>query len=498
MPIKRARMPHNDLRANTVSAISWSFVDSAANRALSVVIAIYLARLLDPSAFGLVAMLAVVIALASLVVDGGFTVALIQKKTVSQQDANTVFYINMATGAAISALLLIAAPAIAAFYQQPVLKDVTRALSALFVLYGISAVQMAQLIRGLRFGRLAAIGITSMVLSGAIAILMAHLGHGVWSLVVQQISQAAFRAVGFWVLGTWRPTTEFSTDSLRALFSYGWKILASSTLGKLFDNLYFIVIGRSYGAFDLGQYSRADMFQRVPVETIGQVTSQVSLPVFSSIQDDRERLRQATRKALLVLVLVNFPMMAGLALTAKPLVLTLLTERWSPAAEILQILAVVGLLYPLHVLNMNILQATGRSDLFLRITVARHMLTVIVLALTWKGGIKAIALGQVAVSVLAFFVNASQALYPIRRCAWQQLKDTLPYAGTTVLMGAGTWAVGNLSYPAPLWQLCAQVLTGVAIYTATCAALRLEAFMEAVAEVTARLGKMTGSRHPGD
>lgn len=484
-------MTAKTLREKTINALSWSVVDSVANRLLSLVVAIYLARMLDPHEFGIMGMLSIVVVLASLIVEGGFTSALIQKSSVTNLDMNTVFYVNASVGMLVAILLYACSPAIASFYHEPVLVDVAAAMSLMFVIDGFSAVQTAQLMRELRFMALAMVSVVSVSVSGLVAILMAKAGYGVWSLVVQQLVRVGLATLCLWFISAWRPALEFSTRSFRQMFSYGWRMLASGTLSTFFDNVYFVVIGRVYGSIDLGHYTRADMLQRIPTQSLNQIVNRVTFPVFASIQDQPERLRSGMRKALTHLVLINFPLMAGLALTAEPLVLTLLTDRWLPVVPLLQLLALVGLLYPAHSVNLSLLQATGRSDLHLRIAIIKYALVLVNVAVTWRLGITAMIIGQIALSFVAYFINARYthgiAGYGIGR----QLHDMLPCALATLAMSALVLAVAALDISSPILDLLARVAGGAVGYAAVCALFRLEAFVEAVQEIRGRLaGRM--------
>lgn len=480
------------LRSTTIRALLWSFVDASASRLLTALIAIALARLLLPQHFGLMGMLALAIALASLVVEGGLSSALIQKQEITPQDTNTVFYVNIGVGTAAAALMFFTAPWIAAFYREPALEDVTRVMSLLFILNGLTAVQTAQLTRQLRFKALAVSNVISVAVSGGIAIFMAVAGFAIWSLVVQQLSLAMVRAVCMWVQSPWRPALIFSTESFRQLSSYGWRILVAGALRQTFENFYIIVIGRTHGAVELGYYTRADLLQKIPAQSLSQVFNRVTFPVFASIQDDPQRLKRGMRKSTASLVLINFPMMVGLALTSEPLIVTLLTEKWLPAAPLLSLLSVVGLFYPLHSVNLNLLRSSRRSDLYLRISVIKQMLTFVNVAVTWRYGVQAIICGQIVLSFIAFFLNARYSHMIIGYGTWAQVKDITPYIGATAIMAAVVWGVGLWSYPSPAVELLVQAGVGVAVYVACCALFRLEAYTDAVKELRARLGKARG------
>ena len=235
---------------------------------------------------------------------------------------------------------------------------------------------------------------------------MAAGGFGVWSLAAQQIAGSFFQTTLLWFWNDWRPALIFSFKSLQEMFGFGSRLLASGLLDQIFSNIYLVVIGKLFSANDLGFFTRASSLQELPSQTLAGVVGRVTFPVFSTIQDDPARLKRGLKKALTLLVLINFPMMIGLAVVARPLVLVLLTEKWAESIIYLQLLCAVGLLFPLHLINLNILQSMGRSDLFLRLEIIKKALVVINIAVTWRWGISAMICGMVAMSMIAYYLNS--------------------------------------------------------------------------------------------
>lgn len=419
---------------------------------------------------------------------GGLTGALIQKQGVTREDTNSAFYANATFGVVVALILYFSAPAIAAFYQEPELEGVTTVMSMLFIINGLAAVQMAQMVKALRFRSLAIVSVVSVLGSGIISISLARMGYGVWSLVVQQLSRAAISTLCVWLMSAWRPGLVFSMEAFRALFSYGWRMVASNTIARAFENLYFVVVGKAYGTAELGYYSRAELLQQLPARSMSQVVGRVSFPVFASIQDQPDILRAGAKRAITMLALINFPLMAGIAVVAEPLVVALLTERWMRVVPFLQLLALAGLLHPMHSVNLGLLQALGRPDLHLRLSIVRHALVVANVAITWHLGIMAMIAGQVILSFVAFFINTFYTRATIQYGVWRQVRDVLPYAAATVAMVGVVLATRFIPLQSALLQLLVEGLAGVASYVAICALFRLPAFMELVREVSARFG----------
>ncbi len=468
----------DDLRRKTVHGLSWSFVEALAQRGVQFVVGVVLARMLFPEQFGLIGMLSIFMALAQSFLDSGFGAALIQKRQVTQTDICSIFYFNIGVGAAAAALLCLAAPWIAAFYNQPALTPLMRALSLVLVINSLGLVQETMLTKQINFKTYTKVSLIGSCLSGAIGITLAAHGFGVWSLAIQQISAALFRTALLWRYNPWRPSPVFSFTALRELFGFGSRLLVSGLLNQFFDNIYLLVIGRLFSAGDLGYFTRAKTLNDLPTQTLSGMVARVTFPVFSSIQDDRDRLKRGLKKALSTLVLLNFPMMVGLAVIAHPLVTLLLTEKWAPAVPYLQLLCIAGLLFPLHLMNLNVLQALGRSDLFLRLEIIKKILIVANIALTWRWGISAMIAGMAVTSVISFYLNSyyNGALigYPPR----EQVRDLVPYLALSLLMGSAVYGMGLLPFPRGWLLLVAQTTAGVVLYVVLCRLFRLKAFME--------------------
>jgi O-antigen/teichoic acid export membrane protein len=463
------------LRDRAVGALSWSLADSFGSQVVQFSVAIMLARLLMPDDFGLIGMLVIFTAVAVMLIEAGFTTALIQKRELEPGDRSSVFWFNLAVSLVLATTMFALAPTVATFYGRPDLEPVARALSTLFVIHGCVAVQNALLTRALDFRTIAISNLSAIAVSSGIALYMATHGHGVWSLVAQQVSAAVVRAAVMWGLSPWRPRLHVSVASLRSLFGFGSRMAASGLLDNVFTNLYSVVIGRVYGAADLGIYSRANWFTQVPMQTLSQVVGRVIFPVLSSVQDEPERLQRAMAHALRVLALLGAPMMVGMAVVAEPLVRVVLTDKWLPAVPLIQLLCVVGLLYPLHLVNLNLLMAKGRSDLFLRLEIIKKALMGLALLVTWPFGMDWMIIGQIVVSLLAYFLNSYWTTRFVGYGPARQFRDTGPYLLAAILMGGVVLAIGEAGISRPAAELATQVGSGAVVYAAVCLAFRLQA-----------------------
>ena len=475
------------LGSRTVRALFWSFLQAAADRGMQFIIGIVLARLLFPEQFGLIGMLTIFMAVIRMFLDSGFGAALIQKREVTQSDICSIFYFNILVGLAATGLLCLAAPWIASFYRQPILIPLTRALSLTIVINSFGLIQSTILTKQINFRTFTKVSLISGMFSGTLGIALAASGFGVWSLVAQQITASLLTTANLWYFSPWRPSLLFSFNSLRNMFGFGSRLLFSGILNSIFDNIYLLVIGRLFSAVDLGYFTRAKALNDLPTQTLSEMVGRVTFPVFSSIQDDSDRLKRGLKKALTFLVLVNFPMMIGLAIIARPLVLVLLTEKWIATVPYLQLLCLAGLMYPLHVINLNVLQSLGRSDLFLRLEIIKKLMIVINIAITWRWGISAMIYGMIITSIIAYYMNSyyngTLVGYPIR----EQVRDLFPYLIMSLLMGIGVFAAGMLPLSNQWSMLLVQITTGAIVYVFLCRAFRLRAFMDIYQEMWNRM-----------
>lgn len=468
----------DNLRHTTIHALVWSFLESIGLQGVRFVIGILLARLLFPEQFGLIAMLMIFTAVAQSFLDSGFRAALIQKRNVTQLDACSIFYFNIVVGAAAAGLLCLIAPWIADFYIQPTLTPLTRVLSLVIVINSFGLIQDAIITKQLNFKLRTKIILIAGTLSGIIGVALAILGFGVWSLVGQQVSSAFFRTISLWVFSPWRPALIFSFNPLREMFGFGSRLLFSDLLNRIFDNIYLLVIGKLFSAIDLGFFTRAKMLQELPSDMLAAMFGRVTFPLFSTIQNDPARLKRGFKKVLTTMVLVNCPIMIGLAIIARPLVLVLLTEKWAPCIPYMQLFCVTGLLYPLHVINLDVLTALGRSDLYLRLEFIKKALIVVNIAVTWQWGISAMIYGMIAVSIISYYLNSYYTGSLIGCPLRDQLRDMVSYLILAVIMGIVVYVAGMLPLPNYWSMLLVQITIGIVVYVGLCRLLRLTAFME--------------------
>lgn len=426
----------NNLKKKTVKGVSWSVIDNIANSGITFLVGVILARILSPEEFGLLGMIAIFIAMSNSIVESGFSSALIRKVGAKPVDYNTVFYFNIFLGIILYIILFFCAPSISNFFNEPLLVSITRVMGVILIINAFGIVQRTLLVKEVDFKMLTKISFISSILSGFVGVGMALRGFGVWSLVGQQMSRQLFNSIFLWVFNTWRPAMEFSKQSFDELFGFGSKLLISGLIDTIYKNIYYLVIGKLYSSSLLGQYTRADQFNSIFSSNLTSVVQRVSYPVLCNIQDDEEKLRQVYRRVIKTTMLITFSCMLGMAAVAKPLILLLIGEKWLPSVVFLQIICFSGMLYPLHAINLNMLEVKGRSDLFLKLEIMKKIIGVFPIILGILYGIEFMLLGGVLISFVAYFLNSYYSAELISYSTWQQIKDILPSFFVSLLVAS--------------------------------------------------------------
>lgn len=459
-------MSNPSLKDKTVTGLFWSFSDSAAAQGTQFVVGIILARLLLPEEFGLIGMIMIVTAVSGALINSGFGAALIQKKDVTQADYSTVFFYNLAVSFVLYIIIYFSAGAVASFFDQPQLVAILRVLSLGIIINAFALVQRTILTKKIDFKTQTRITVISAVLSGAVAILLAYNGWGVWSLVVKMLLLNFLQTALLWFYNRWYPSLVFSPESFRRLFGFGSKLLVSGLIDTVYQNLFYVIIGRFFSAAALGYYTRANNFKNLASQNITGVIQRVTYPVLSSIKDDPERLKNGYKKTIQSTVFITFPIMLGMAAAAEPMILFLIGDRWLQSVPYLQLLCFAGMLYPLHALNLNMLMVKGRSDLFLKLEIAKKVtiIPLIVIGIQW--GITGLIGALIAGSFIAFFMNSFYSGRMIGYSMREQVGDILPAMCTAIIM-AGAMYLGAMGLPdIPLLKLTAQIVIGIAVYLA--------------------------------
>ncbi|MCQ2137427.1 MAG: lipopolysaccharide biosynthesis protein [Bacteroidales bacterium] len=455
----------SELKDKTVKGVAWSAVERFSSQGIQFVFNILIARILLPEDYGVVAMLNIFLAVSQTFIDSGFATALIRKQNRSEADYSTVFWFNVGVSTFFCALLWLTAPAIAAFYKIPLLTKVTRILSLTLVINAFRAVHQTHLCIEMDFKKRAVVTIICVITTGIVGLIMAAAGHGVWALVIQSIAGSILRTILIWIVVRWRPRIIFSKDSFREMFGFGSKLLGSSLLDTLYNNIYTLVIGKAFSPSALGNYNRAESFAAFPSSSATSLLQTVTYPALSSIQNDEERLRSAYKRLLNLSAFVVFPMMVGMAAVADPLIRLLLTDKWEACIIYLQIICFALMLYPIHAINLNILLVKGRSDYFLKLEIIKKIVGIAILCITLPMGLVAMCVGRIISSWICVYINTYYNERLISYGFRKQFKDMIPILILTFTMGAAVWLL--VSIIPNIWaQLIVGILAGVVIYGA--------------------------------
>lgn len=432
------------LKKQALSGMIWTYSQQFGTQALTFGVSIVLARVLLPEEFGLIGMLAIFIGIGTALFDGGLTSSLIRTKELNQEDYSTVFYFNLICSVIIYGVLYLAAPFIADFYNQPTLSSITRVYALTFVISAFGTVQNTILTRELQFKKQALITFPALLLGGVIGIIMAYQGYGVWSLIGQSIGNAFFTTLFLWLSSKWYPILAFNKEKFNKHFHYGYKLTLSAILDTVFTNIYQIIIGRFYSAAQVGYYARANSLMMLPVGNISGALNRVIFPIFSKVQDDIPRLKSAYKQVMQLVLFVITPIIILMGILAKPLIIILFTEKWLPMVYIFQIICLSGILYPIHLYNLIILQVKGRSDLFLKLEVFKKVLLTIVLAITIFYGFYALLWGQLIFSIIALLINTHYAGKMLDYTMFSQLRDIFPIFVFAIIMGISVYGFNYL------------------------------------------------------
>ncbi|MDO9127583.1 MAG: MOP flippase family protein [Parvibaculum sp.] len=463
-------------KKKSLSAVMWSGASMFMRQGLQFVVAIVLARLLSPEEFGTFALLYLFTGIAFTLVEGGFSSALVQQAEVSQTDESTVFWINLFMGILLTLLLWIIAPWIASFYEVPVLVTLARVLAFTVLIDALGSVHRAILGKKLEFKVFLKVSVYASVFGAIVAITMAMKGYGLWALAAQMVTTSVITTILLWHYSGWRPTWEFSFDAAKKLFSFGGFLMLAGLLDVAYTRIYTLLIGKLYGVRDLGFYSRADNTKQIPVDILSHTLASATFPIFAAAAHDKEKVRRGLQLSVRGAMLINIPVMLGLLATSTHVVTVLFGEKWLPSVPLLQILCLVGLLWPLHVLNLNVLKALGHSRLFFNLEIIKKIIGIAMLLAAIPYGMLGIAWSQVIFGAVSFWINAFYTKRYIGYGFISQIRDFLPVLIVSLTMAYAVYWIGEHMQNSSFWILPLQVITGVIIFIVLCIMFRIKSF----------------------
>jgi len=470
-------MAEQSLKDKTVKGTFWSAADAFLGQGVTFIVGLVLARLLSPAEYGLIGIVTIFTTILLGFVDSGFSNALIRKKDVTDDDYNTMFIVNMTMSVLMCSLLYLSAPAIAIFFERPQLVALVRVMGVILVFQALSIVQVTVLSRNIDFKTKTKASVISAVTSGIVGIAMAFTGFGVWSLVAQQLSRQLIYSVSLWVFNRWWPKLKFSVDSFRYMWGFGWKLLLSGLLDRVWTQLYQAVVGKCYSPADLGQYTRSKDYASIFSSNLTSIVQRVSYPVLSQIQDNRERMVESYRRIIKTTMFVTAVIMISLGAVADPLIYCLIGPQWHEAASFLPLICISMSLYPLHAINLNMLQVLGRTDIFLYLEIVKKIIAFLPLGLGVFVGIYWMLAGIVFTGIICFFLNSYYTGKNLGYSSWMQLKDVAPSYGVATIIAISVYFLKYL--PVSYWLvLPLQIVIGSVVFLMLCENIKLKEYEE--------------------
>ena len=438
----------SNLRIKILSGVFWQGLERIGSQGMYLVVSIVLARLLAPKEFGVVALLTVFVTLCNVAVDSGFGTALIQKKDADQLDFCSVFYINIVMGVVLYGVLFLCAPWIAKFYDSSELILYMRVMALALIINSFSQIQRTILSKNMLFYLSFRISWGALIISGAIGIVMAYCGFGVWALIAQTLSSACVGCVLLWFLVRWRPSFLFNFSRAWKLFQFGWKMLVSGFLDALYNDIYSVVIGKIASLTDLAFYNRGRTIPALSIGVVNSTIGSVLFPAFSEIQHDRTKMRELAKRGLYNIMFLVIPALTLLFIFAEPFVRVVLTDKWLPCVIYLRLCCVIFFFWPFHTTNLQIIIACGRSDLFLLLEIIKKGQAALVIFATYRYGVETMVTVGAAMGIVNFTENAWFNRKLIGYAPWTQLWDVLPMFLIAAVAGGGVyWGVRFIASP---------------------------------------------------
>lgn len=474
--------------SKVMNGFIWRLFERVGAKGVELIVSLAIAKVLDPGLFGSIALVLVVITILQVFVDSGLGNALIQKKDSDNKDFSTVFYFNIVFCIILYGVLFFLSPIFAAFYNNPDLTPIIRVLGLTIVISGVKNVQIAYVSKNMLFKRFFFSTLGGTIFAAVAGLVLAYSGFGMWALVVQSVSNTAIDTVILWITVKWKPEPYFSFKRLKVLFRYGWKLLLSSLLDTCYNQLRSLIIGKKYSEEDLAFYDRANQFPGFITANINTSIDSVLFPAMADVQDDKERVKSMTRRAMKTSIFLMAPMMAGLACCATPIVKIVLNDDWLPLVPYMIILCISYTFYPLHTANLNAIKALGRSDMFLKLEIIKKIIGMALLLISMWHGVFAITLSMLVSDIVCQVINSWPNKKLINYGYFEQLKDILP----SIILA---WVMGGIVYSVSLIGLnqfvtfAIQVPLGVAIYTLGAKLFKMESFDYLLELIKSIIGK---------
>lgn len=470
-------MAGQSLKERTVKGTIWSAADAFLGQGVTFLVGLVLARILSPDEYGLIGICLIFNSVLNGIVDSGFSNALIRKKDVSDDDYNTMFITNLGISIVLYGLLLVCSPLVAQFFSRQELTALVRATGLVLILNALSITQTTILTKRIDFKTKTKASLISAIISGVVGIAMAFTGFGVWALVGQMLSKQLFYTLCLWVLNKWWPSLKFSVASFRYMWGFGWKLLVSGLLNNIWNQLYQVVVGKYYSPATLGQYTRSREYANIFSSNLTTIIQRVSYPVLSEIQDDKQRMVEGYRKVIKMTMFVTAICMISLGAVAEPLIYCLIGPQWHEAATYLPLICLSMSLYPLHAINLNMLQVLGRSDIFLYLEIIKKVIGIVPILIGIFVDIYWMLIASILIGVVSLYLNSWYTGKALGYTFWKQLRDIAPSFGIAFAIAVSVFFLKYL--PISNWLILPmQILVGVAVGIFLCRKAKLMEYEE--------------------
>lgn len=466
----------NNSKETIINSLLWKLMERSGVQGIQFILQIVLARLLTPDDYGIIALIAIFIVIANVFVQSGFNTALIQNKDSNDDDFSSVFYLSFFVATILYIILFLTAPTIANFYGVKQLVPVVRVLAITLFFGAFNSIQNAIIAKTMQFKKLFFSSSIAITISGILGIILAYSGFGVWALVAQQLLNQIIIVIVLLIILKWYPKLVFSFKRIKILFRYGWKLLLSSLIDTIYMNIRSLIIGKIYHPAILGFYNRGDQFPQIIVSNINGAIQSVMLPALSNEQENKEKVKNMVRRAIVTSSFIIFPMMIGLAVVAEPVVKILLTDKWLACVPFMQIFCISYALWPIHTANLQAINALGYSNIYLKLELIKKIVGTVILVISLFFGVYAIAIGTLVNGIISTFINAYPNKQLLNYSYVEQIKDMLPSLFIAIIMGIITYFIRFLELSTPI-TLIIQMLVGSVSYIVLAKIFKLECYI---------------------
>lgn len=491
-----SHIEENNMKNKVILGLIWKLIEKTGAQGIQFIISIILARLLLPEEYGIIALITIFLNIANIFIQSGFSSAIIQKREVDEVDCDSVFYFNLSISIIAYFILYMLSPIIANFYKNPILCSVLRVQAITLIIGGLNAVQNAIIQRKMQFKKLFIVSLVSIIIQGLVGIFMAYKNYGVWSLVISNLVGSIVTTIILWFITSWRPKFNFSIIRLKSMFKFGSRLLLSSLIDTIYNNLYSLIIGKKYNQEMLAYYNRGQNIPNLLVTNINSSIDGVLFPALSTYQDDKKGMKMLVRRSIVTSSFIVFPIMFGLLAISKPLTIILLTDKWIDSVPFMKLSCIMYAMWPIHTANLQTIKAMGRSDVFFKLEIIKKILGISILIITIPFGVYAMMIGCVINSILCTFINAYPNKHLLEYDYLQQIKDILPSLILAIVMSIIISCISIFDLSNFIIMLL-QIVLGICVYILGAWIFKFECFLYILNNIKYYINKKRKSKRNG-